>query len=90
MDTDKLIHALCGALVFAMTLPHIGWGLAFVAVMVAALTKEAYDGAMNLYDNRMHRVSTHDVDAMDFIWTVGGGWVAMMAQSLVYALRGQL
>lgn len=84
MPTDKLLHLLAGATVFAIALP---FGLVWAkgAVILAAVAKEAYDAGTNLYAKRHGQPAPHTVDWADAGATLLGGLFMHIATSLAVA-----
>lgn len=64
LSTDKLLHALVGALIVAMLAPLVGLVFAGAACVAAGLAKEAYDLSDPLH---------HTYDLRDAAATALGG-----------------
>ena len=73
---DKLFHFLVGAVIgFAVTL-LLGWVLACVVVIIAAIGKEVYD--------KYH--PNHTVDIYDAVATLLGGGFVILVYLTAYTL----
>jgi hypothetical protein len=83
IPTDKLLHAFAGAVVMALAMSALSLGQAFGVLLGAAAAKEVYDFGANLYATMRHYPETHDVDPIDFLATVAGGWLFMVASALL-------
>lgn len=90
LQPDKTLHLLCGALVAAVFMPF-GPGAAILASWLAGMAKEAFDAAINYAVARWgFDLATRDVDPMDAVYTIVGGWAFIVVHACVVALKGWL
>lgn len=71
---DKLAHALAGAVIAALANPF-GAQWAILAALVLGIAKEAFDYLANAHADSQGLPAEHNVDPVDFAWTLAGGVV---------------
>lgn len=87
LTIDKLHHFIAGFVIalivtFVFQNPMVG----LFATLLGAVGKEIYDALVNWLRARKGLPKNHDVDPMDFAFTVYGGMIAL----IIYMIVGRI
>lgn len=85
--TDKLLHCLAGAVIYALAIPF-GQPLALAAALAVSVAKELLDYVLNLRAARAGRKPPHSVDPFDVLAALVGCVLFAIASDGVNMLKG--